>query len=905
MGTEIQRKAVYACVRLCCVALALFILSLTPALAEADGMLRVKLSRLGAPSAITMRADCDYVLDADATVRVSAGADMTVTASGGRLTLSAGSRRVDLGSAACLTRDGTGKRGVTFSSPALSNRFCGDVCLAASGDAVAAMLNIYIEDYLYGVVGYEMSPSSGLEALKAQAVVARNYALRQKGERSGAGYDLTDAGDALSYRGYNDAPEYADALRAVDETRGQVVYGGDSLADCYFCDSNGGQTESAANALGRALSYSSVMDDPYDLQGGGAKRTASLRRDASDLNASLRAALLAGMAGQLQAQGLDPDGAKIVSIDAIEPESPRFDPPSRLYRSLAFTVTASGSNLLGETLTAQATVHLPTYGGLEQWYDLSINDDDNETVWVDRTEQSYEITFRRSGLGVGLSKRGAYAMARKGLSCQTILEYYYPGTALRKLSLGARAAQAVEAKPLAGETPIASARLKQRTRLYESADASGTVRTTLPAGATLAVYGVREAWAAIGSGKLYGFVHTDALTGFALAGAVAVQVQGETYAQVSGGEARLLQLPVKGASTVTTLAEGARVRLIAYTDKWAKVSAAGGAEGFMSRDSLTLQATGEASEADGFVTAQDNLYGRVTVRTDLRERPDERSASLQALAPETYVSLLAYSDAWARVRTADGAKGYVPLKALTPVQQVAVVENAAIEGGRITVVHGKQYRYVAAEAVSLFKSHSADSEILATLKRGQRVRLGAYNAVWACVRVKGVTGFVLASALAEDPPADAEDGLGGRVHVARQPFYAVVALDGAPMYPSWSAADAPITRLKQGDRVQVGAYNDVWACVKVDDLMGFVRRDALAASDATQAADADVRYVQWDAVAVAEAPMYASAALEGVPVGTVAKGQKVRVRAFNRTCAYVECGGRQGFVALESLKRSK
>ena len=169
---------------------------------------------------------------------------------------------------------------------------------------ITTVLRIYVEDYLYGVVGYEMAPNSGLEALKAQAIVARNYALRQKAARAGAAYDLIDSGDALSYRGYNGAAEYADVLRAVDETRGQVLYFEGSPATCYFCDSNGGQIESAANAFGASLPYSVVRDDPYDLEGSGAKKTASIRKDARELAPGLAGAAGRALAEQLKELGL-------------------------------------------------------------------------------------------------------------------------------------------------------------------------------------------------------------------------------------------------------------------------------------------------------------------------------------------------------------------------------------------------------------------------------------------------------------------------------------------------------------------------------------------------------------------------------------------------------------------------
>ncbi len=903
MRAATQRKIVNACARVLCVALALFVLPFAVARGESSGMLRVKLTRLGSPASVTMQADCDYTLAADPVVRIPAGSELTLSAKGGNLTLTMGGRSVGLGASARLRRGGTGTAGMVFLSPALSNRFCGDLVLSASGGTVSAILRIYIEDYLYGVVGNEMPPSSGIEALKAQAIVARNYALQRKSARNGSGYDLSDSGDALSFRGYSDASEYSGVVKAVDGTRGQIACYGDSPAICYFCDSNGGQTEASANAFNATLPYSQVMDDPHDLEGGGVKKTATLRRDAQELDERLQAALDSGVADALRQQGLTPEGARIDAIEAIQPVEPRYEAPSKLYRALVFTLSVTTR----DAVTARVTVRVPTYGALEQWYDLGINDDDNETVWVSQGEQDFEITFRRKGSGVGMSQRGAIAMARKGLSCETILDYYYPGVKLRREALSDKAQESAAdaAQSASGTQPIASARLKQKARLYESADASGPARTTLPAGAGVTVYAVRGEWAAIGSGKLTGFIHTDALTAFALAGATAAQVPGETYARISGSSVKVLQLPVRSALAVDTLEADTLVRLNAYTDKWALIATASGVEGFIPRSALTLQA-GEASDNAGdIVTAQDNLFGLLTERAGLYVNADDSVDPQQFLEKDARVRILAYNDTWAQVRMSDGTAGFVKLASLSAVQQVAATGSAAPEGGEIVVVRDRPTRFVSADALSLFKSYSTESDILATLNAGEKVRLGAYNDKWACVRVRGITGFVLRSGLSEDPPKAATDAIeGGRITTVKGKRYATVTAQSAPLYPSWNEDDAPITRLERGTRVQIGAYNGAWACVNAEGAMGFMRIDALELTEAQPTEDSGVNYLECDAVVTAEAALYRSADLGGTPLAELPKGAAVHVYAFNARCAYVDYAGRRGFVALRYLKKN-
>ena len=153
-------------------------------------MIRVRLTRLGTPSAITLEVDCGYVLSGDARINLPAGSRVSLRAENGGITADVGGARLYLGAQAQLLR--CGSDGLRFISPGLANRFCGDLYLSASGGTLSAMLRIYIEDYLYGVVGYEMSNSYPLEALKAQAVAARNYALKKMNDRAGKSYDVTD-----------------------------------------------------------------------------------------------------------------------------------------------------------------------------------------------------------------------------------------------------------------------------------------------------------------------------------------------------------------------------------------------------------------------------------------------------------------------------------------------------------------------------------------------------------------------------------------------------------------------------------------------------------------------------------------------------------------------------------------
>mgnify|MGYP000399922022 FL=1 len=78
-----------------------------------------------------------------------------------------------------------------------------------------------VEQYLYGVVGKEMSPSWSEEALKAQAVAARTYAIAHKSRFSQRGFDLTDDTSSQVYAGING--ESPSIIKAVNATKGEII----------------------------------------------------------------------------------------------------------------------------------------------------------------------------------------------------------------------------------------------------------------------------------------------------------------------------------------------------------------------------------------------------------------------------------------------------------------------------------------------------------------------------------------------------------------------------------------------------------------------------------------------------------------------------------------------------------
>ena len=121
---------------------------------------------------------------------------------------------------------------------------------------------VELEDYLKGVLPYEMSESWPLEALKAQAVCARNYAVLNMGKHESYGFDLCSNIDCQTYYGLNRTGE--NSIRAVEETRGMYLYYNGKLAETFYFSSDGGATEDVYNVWGSNYPYLKGVEDPYE-----------------------------------------------------------------------------------------------------------------------------------------------------------------------------------------------------------------------------------------------------------------------------------------------------------------------------------------------------------------------------------------------------------------------------------------------------------------------------------------------------------------------------------------------------------------------------------------------------------------------------------------------------------------
>ena len=451
---------------------------------------RVLLTRLNLTDRLEIALDGSYTLDGMSFQR---GSRLVLSCATGRIMVYYEGMALDSGKELVLTRHQAAEgleNGLRLNGDYALYR--GDLHVKTDGKMLTAVLHIPIEEYLLGVVPYEMSDSFPLEALKAQAVAARTYALYKMRGASGA-YDLVDNTNDQVFRGYNASNERA--IRAVQETAGVACYNNGALAICYYTASNGGQVELVRNVWGKGEGdYITMHDDPYDVENPeSVVKSAAIAKTAKNgivYNQQLTDYLLDGVSEAVTALGYSGDAAdtRIAGVAGISLHTPQGGTSSKVMTQMRFDLTVQCRqkptaamqdeevNLfaLPET-TPEATsapqptqapfvtleqtvqVDVPVFSAIEPWLGLSINGSNNEILTVREENDRYVIESRRYGHGVGMSQRGAQWMAGQyGWTYDQILRFYYPGLALKKTDTQVTLPPAVSAAFLTTPGPAAT-----------------------------------------------------------------------------------------------------------------------------------------------------------------------------------------------------------------------------------------------------------------------------------------------------------------------------------------------------------------------------------------------------------------------------------------------------------------
>jgi stage II sporulation protein D len=300
------------------------------------------------------------------------------------------------------------------------------------------------QEYLYGVVHMEMSQANPIEALKAQAVAARNFLYLNRSRHIADGFEVCNTTHCQVYGGFN--KEYIKTNQAVDETKDILIYYDNTPIVAYYHKNSGGYTQNSENVWTTILSYLRSIRDKYSPE---YKWTFSSTKQE--------------LAQKLMAAGMTTVGdLKSVAITAITPngyvseleligtsgivklskEKVRAVFGYSNIKSMNFNV-ASGENLvflMGSTGNPVSQTNFQAISSDLNYYSIKPNeiylingDNKIELATNMANENSDSVTFNGSGYGhgIGMSQDGAIEMAKLGYNYQDILKYYYTGVEIK------------------------------------------------------------------------------------------------------------------------------------------------------------------------------------------------------------------------------------------------------------------------------------------------------------------------------------------------------------------------------------------------------------------------------------------------------------------------------------------
>lgn len=276
----------------------------------------------------------------------------------------------------------------------------GRTLVVPTGKGLAAVNYVDIEKYLYSVLGAEMSASWPLEALKAQAVAARSYALYQREKAANGVYDVGDTTAWQVYRGISD--EAASTQQAVNATAGQVLIHKGQIIEAVFHSASGGHTENVENVWLQALPY---LKGVPDFDKGSPVYEWTEKFSQADLSARI---------------------AGVGNILSMQPE--RTTPQGRII-SMRVVGDAGSRNMSGDELRSALNLRSTKFTVIPEYAETT------SKAKSQKAPISFQIKGNGFGHGLGLSQWGAYNMALQGYKYQQIVLHYYKNTILAKIQV--------------------------------------------------------------------------------------------------------------------------------------------------------------------------------------------------------------------------------------------------------------------------------------------------------------------------------------------------------------------------------------------------------------------------------------------------------------------------------------
>lgn len=315
---------------------------------------------------------------------------------------------------------------------------------------VTAVNVVGLEEYLYGVVPCEMPASWSMEALKAQAVCARSYALTKAGYRAGTditrGFRMEDTIQSQVYGGLDF--EHSRSTAAVNATKGKTLCYENRMVAGYYFSASGGHTENIEDVWGVSVPYLQGVPDLYESEPSKKPWTVTLKK--TELERLLQAEGKDVGTVRKVVQEITTSSGRVTSLRIIGSNKTVslatsdlrnvLELPSTKFKvvngeTTSDTVMIQGDGALKEAPISECYVISDT-GDVEKVVadkQYVVISEDNLTGFGTDLPDEDEVLFvgMGHGHGVGLSQSGANGMGNHGFSYEEILEHYFTGITVR------------------------------------------------------------------------------------------------------------------------------------------------------------------------------------------------------------------------------------------------------------------------------------------------------------------------------------------------------------------------------------------------------------------------------------------------------------------------------------------
>lgn len=388
--------------------------------------------------------------------------------------------------------------------------------------------NVYMEDYIQGVVAAEMGKENKqnqakgwpVEAQKAQAVAARTFAMNKT--RSSLVFDVYDTSKSQAYFGITDW-----CKAAVQATAGQILYYDNKVLRVHYTGTNGGDTEVTANYWGegeKGCGKESVREDIYDLMVSGKDYVeyAEIPVNYNASNKYVKSLVANVLIPNLTAKGYAVSSAAYQSLSISVPKcldmscthhNRKNMPADQVCNHFCsvdiafYGVTINGTQQIGTVSTNVGEKDFYVDRPLEffvtgklKYYWLK----ENVTNGV---VTSYTIRHARNASGTGLSQYGAKYRALDGHKYDAILDFYFPQSSIDSLATDI-SRPAIQAKP---SVKYDARVLGSTARVFAKKNAAADAIATIQADNTVFVNEISGKWAHVSCGSVSGYIAASTL----------------------------------------------------------------------------------------------------------------------------------------------------------------------------------------------------------------------------------------------------------------------------------------------------------------------------------------------------------------------------------------------------------